>query len=109
MATATLTINVPKKITTSADANKLRQVVLPIGTTALKMSSPSAFYLQLTGASADEGAEDATLQFYYPAGVFMEPLWTCGEVYPNPLDAPLNIYFIGAGTAQAIYLHAVTR
>lgn len=108
MAAATLVLNVPQKVTFSADAGKLREVILPVGATSVKMSSSEAFYLQVSGV--DEEAETTTAQFKYAAGVFMEPIWTGGDVpYPIPLSSALSVYFIGASVSQAVWFHAVSR
>ncbi len=107
MAASTLVLNVPQLVTTSNSSGKLREIILPIGMSSLKMSSNALFYIQVTGS--DEGDQTAAAQFMYPAGVYMEPFWSLGEPIMHPLRATVSIYAIGNSTAQSIWFHAVSR
>lgn len=106
MATATLTLNDAKKVTTSNTAGKLREIEIPIGTQTVKISSTAGFYIDTSGA-ADEGDQNTARQFYYPAGVYYERPWDLGGRAVEATRDVWKIYIIGTSTSQEVFLHAI--
>lgn len=107
MATATLTINQGKRVTLSSTASKLREVVIPVGTMGIWVSSDYKFYFDFAG-TVDEGDETVASQFMYQPGTYFIPVWTLGGRLQEALRSTLTIYIIGAGTSQNIYMFPVS-
>lgn len=105
MAATTLTIDVASRVTCSASAAQVRQVIVPIGAMSLWISSEYKFFLDFA-ATADEGAETQASQLLFHPGSYCIPIWGLGGRPVEALREVKNLYVIGANTSQYVYFMA---